>query len=163
LTWPSTVGVGIAHWLNDCHRVSLDGIWVHWENAFDTLGLQLTHTQIPLVINDQFPFLWRDSISLRLGYEYFLTPCSVLRAGYVYNSNQVPDGTLTPYIPATLEHGFSVGAGKSWNDYSVDIAYQFSFGPDRRVGTSDVVGGDFNNSLFQTKAHWLAVSLTRQF
>jgi hypothetical protein len=87
----------------------------------------------------------------------------VLRTGYVYNSNQIPDGTLTPYLPAILEHGFSIGWGGTWNDYLLDIAYQFSFGPDRVVTTSNVVGGDFNGSVVEAQAHWLAVTLTRQY
>jgi len=51
---------------------------------------------------------------VRLGYEFFATESCVARAGYVYNVNQIPDGTLTPYLPATLEHAFSTGLGFMW-------------------------------------------------
>lgn len=170
LTWPRSVGIGMVHTIGQRHRLSTDVIYINWSSAFDTMGLHLTNASNPLVtqllgpeIVDQFPFYWRDSVSVRLGYEYFVTPCTVLRTGYVYNTNQIPDGTLTPYLPATLEHGFSLGLGRTWNSYSVDLAYQYSFGPDRTVGISDLAGGDFNNSVFKSQAHWLGVSLTRRF
>jgi long-chain fatty acid transport protein len=170
LTWPRTVGIGMMHDLSERHRISTDVIWVNWSKAFDSIGLTLTNASNPIVpgllgptVTDQFPFAWRDSVSIRLGYEFFMTPVSVLRAGYVYNSNQVPSGTLTPYVPAILEHGFSVGFGRTWNDFSLDLAYQFAFGPDRVVATSDLAGGDFSNSVFQAQAHWLALALTWQY
>jgi hypothetical protein len=87
----------------------------------------------------------------------------VLRAGYVYNSNQVPDGTLTPYVPAILEHGVSIGCGRTWDLWSLDLAYQYAFGPDRAVGVSDLVGGDFNGAVFESHAHWLGLALTCQY
>ena len=110
-----------------------------------------------------FPFNWNDSLSIRLGYEFAATEYTVLRTGYVYNVNQIPDGTLTPYIPAILEHGFSAGMGHTWGTSSLDLAYQYSFGPDRSVGTSDLVGRDFDNSVFHASAHWLSVALTKRF
>jgi long-subunit fatty acid transport protein len=149
-------------------------IWVNWENAFDTIGLHLSNPTNPVVagllgptVSDQFPFHWRNSLSFRLGYEFFYNSDSVLRAGYVYNLNQVPSGTLTPYVPAILEHGISVGWGRTWESWSLDLAYQFSFGPSRIVGQSDLVGGplggDFDNSVFDAKAHWFAVAFTRRY
>lgn len=160
LAWPRSVGVGMKHRLCDNRRLSVDVIWFNWSRAFDNIGLQLSNQT--MAVADQFPLDWYDSISVRLGYEVFPTPCSVLRAGYVYNSNTVPSATLTPYIPATLEHAFSVGCGKRRGPWSLDVAYQFSFGPDRDVTISDIVGGDFNDSRMEAQAHWIFVSLLRQ-
>lgn len=168
LAWPRSVGLGVRHDLCPHRRISADVVWYDWPHAFDTLGLRLTNPThpafVPLgAIQDQFPLYWRDSVSLRLGYEYFFAPCRVLRAGYVYHSNQIPEGTLTPYIPAVLEHAFSVGYGRSWRHWSVDLAYQFSFGADRHVTTSDLVGGDFDGSTIEARAHWIFLSFLRQF
>lgn len=166
LTWPRSVGVGVKHRLCEHRRVSADVIWFNWSNAFDNIGLELsngTNQLLPTTVSDQFPLNWSDSVSVRLGYEWFPTPCSVLRAGYVYHSNSIPSGTLTPYIPATLEHAVSVGWGRRRGNWSLDLAYQFSFGPDRDVTTSDLVGGDFNNSRVEAQAHWISLSLLREF
>jgi len=168
ITAPRSVGLGVTHYLCPHRRVSADVIWFDWSDAFDTIGMRLTDPRNPAFapltpLQDQFPLHWRDSVSLRLGYEYFVTACSVLRAGYVFHPNPIPDGTLTPYIPATLEHAFSIGYGRRWGVWSIDLAYQFSFGPDQHVTTSDFAGGDFDNSKMEARAHWISLSLLRQF
>lgn len=170
ITWPRSFGVGMVHTMGDRHRFSSDLIWIGWSSAFDTMGMTLSDPTNPLVsqllgptLGDEFPFHWNDSLSIRLGYEFALNECTVLRTGYVYNVNQVPDGTLTPYIPAILEHGFSAGLGRTWGTCSLDLAYQYSFGPERTVGTSDLVGGDFDNSVFRASAHWLSAAFTKRF
>jgi long-chain fatty acid transport protein len=170
ITWPRSVGLGMVHDISCRHRVSTDLIWINWANAYDTLGMRLSNPSNPVVgaalgtsLGDEFPLHWRDSLSVRLGYEFLATDWSVWRLGYTYNLNQLPDETLTPYIPATLEHGVSVGWGCTRGQYSLDVAYQFSIGPERTSGASSLVGGDFDSSSYNAQAHWISVALTRQF
>jgi long-subunit fatty acid transport protein len=167
LVWPRSLGLGLTHWLADRHRVSTDVIWFDWSHAFDRIDVKFTDSSNPLFpailgpeITDSFPLDWRDSVSIRFGYEFFATPCDVLRAGYTYSSPTVPNSTLTPYIPATLEHTFSAGYGKQWDSTRFDIGYQFAFGPEANVHESDVVGGDFEFSTVKAQAHWLFLGLT---
>ncbi|MHC4398469.1 MAG: OmpP1/FadL family transporter [Planctomycetota bacterium] len=166
LTWPRSLGLGVKHSFCDHRRISADVIWFDWSSAFDEIGLALTNGSnrlLPTAVNDQFPLRWRDSISVRLGYEHFLTPCCVVRAGYAAHRNPIPSDTLSPYIPTILEHAVSVGLGKRWDGYRVDLAYQFSFGSDRSVTQSGIVGDDFSNSRAGAQAHWISVSLLHQF
>lgn len=170
LVWPRSVGLGVKHNLNEQHRVSVDVIWYDWSHAFDEIDLKLTDPSSAVIgglvggqIRDSFPLDWDDSVSLRMGYEWFLASCKVLRAGYVFHADPIPTSTLTPYIPAILEHAFSVGYGRQWNEWGVDVAYQFSFGPEQHVGTSGLAGGDFSGSEVKAQAHWLGVSMTRRF
>ncbi|QDT49091.1 Outer membrane protein transport protein (OMPP1/FadL/TodX) [Symmachiella dynata] len=170
LAWPRSAGVGVAHWLNCRQRISTDLMWYDWSNAYDQLDIRLRNSTNPIFpavlgpeISDSFPLRWRDSLSVRLGYELFTPNDSVFRAGYVYNTRNLPSATLTPLIPATLEHSFTVGYGKSWSDWQWNFAYQFSFGPERSVGTSALAGGDFSNSESNSQAHWISLSLIRRF
>ena len=48
-------------------------------------------------------------------------------------------------------------------EYGVDLGYQLMFGPDRTVGTSGFVGGDFNGSTSTATAHWFLLSVIRRF
>ena len=82
----------------------------------------------------------------------------MLRCGYVYHPNPIPDSTLTPLIPAVLQHAVAAGIGKQCGPVSLDFAYQFSFGVEEHVGTSRLVGGDFSNSEVKAQAHWVGVS-----
>ena len=83
--------------------------------------------------------------------------------GYVYHDSPVPDGTLTPYLDGVLEHAFSVGYTRHGSRAMLNLAYQYSFGPERRVGQSDLVGGDFSNSTFDAQAHWACIGLLVPF
>ncbi|WP_164102565.1 OmpP1/FadL family transporter [Candidatus Laterigemmans baculatus] len=170
ITWPQSVGVGIRHELAERHTLSTDVLWFDWSEAFDSLELTMTNPTDPTfagllgpTVRDALPLNWRDTVSVRVGYEYDWTCCTVLRAGYVYHRNPIPNSTLTPFIPATLEHALSTGFGHRWDHSRFDMGYQYSFGPSCTVGTSDVVGGDFDNSWVDSSAHWLFASYQQQF
>jgi long-chain fatty acid transport protein len=81
------------------------------------------------------------------------------RAGYVYHDSPVPNATLNPYVDGVLEHAFSLGVSRFYDDAVLNLAYEYAFGNERHVGDSALVGDDFSNSTFDADAHWIAVSL----
>jgi long-chain fatty acid transport protein len=171
LCWPATVGIGIKQDLTTRQRVSLDVVWVDWADAFKDINIELNDSSNPIfthylgqVFNQSIPVNWWDSVSVRTGYEWFYSDSSVVRLGYIYTSGTIPSSTLTPWIPATLENTFTIGWGTTLPDaWHLDLAYQYSFGPQRTVGTSALVGGDFSNSTIDAQAHWFGVGLTHTF
>ncbi len=169
IAWPRSVGVGLRHAFNPRRIVMADVVWYDWSHAFNSFDLLLTDPTNPAFramlgpsIAEQFPLHWRDSVSVRLGYEHWLCPCHVLRCGYVYHRNPIPDGALTPYIEGILEHAVSAGYGCA-GAWELDAAYQFSFGPDRTVDRSYFIGGDFDGSHHDVQAHWLSLGALRRF
>jgi long-subunit fatty acid transport protein len=172
LNWPRSLSGGINHVFGEerRHRVSADIIWFDWSDAFDHVGLDLLRSTNPLFtallgpqVHDEFPLRWRDSISTRLGYEFALTPRDILRCGYIYHPQPVPSQTLTPYIPAILEHAFSVGYSRQLHSWDFNIAYQYSFGVDRSVTRSGLIGSNFDFSTLEANVHWLSFSFTYRF
>lgn len=170
VTWPRSLGLGIRHEICPHRIASADVIWYDWTNAFDTLDLHLSNAENPAfeaalgpTVDEVIPLYWRDTVSMRLGYEHHFGCHRVGRIGYTYHRNPVPAGTLTPYLQTILEHTFSVGYGWRRGHWDVNLAYQFAFGPEVHVATSDVVGGDYDDSRHTAQAHVLAVTLLRQF
>lgn len=170
LVWPQSFGVGIQHIFSDRHRVGADVVWYGWSHAFDRLDLQLSDPSHPAfqalapTISDSFSLSWEDSITVRTGYEFLYSQRDIFRLGYVYNSNTVPTGTLTPYIPALLDHTVSTGYTRIFRkDLRFNVAYQYAFGDTRDVGISNIVGGDFSQSSVDSDAHWLFLSLSQSF
>ena len=131
ITFPQSVGAGIRHELCPHRILSVDLVWYDWSSAFDTIGLRLSSPSNPFfpALNEQVPLRWRDSLSTRVGYEMHFANDRRLRFGYVHHSVAIPSGTMTPYIPAALEHAFSTGFGVKCFDWNLDLAYMFSFGP----------------------------------
>ena len=162
LVWPRSIGVGMAHQLCSHRRISLDFIYFGWSDSFSELPVSF-YDDVLGAAADTVPLHWTDSISVRAGYEHILQNNDIVRLGYVHNSKNIPDSTLTPFIPATLEHTFSAGYGREIGNNRVDLAYQFSWGPEAVVETSDVLGGDFDNSRTEASAHWMYISWQRRY
>jgi len=170
VTWPRWLGLGVRHAISQRHVVSADVIWFDWSDAFDRLDLRLTNPTDPLydlllgrTFNEYLPLDWADSTSLRFGYEQHLTPCHVLRCGYVYHRSPIPESYLTPYLQTTLEHNFTIGFGWLGRAWDTDVSYQYSFDRERAVGDSLLLGGDFDDSRHHSQVHIVSVGFTRRW
>ena len=166
LKWPRSVAVGLKHEFYEHHRASVDVIWYDWAHAFNNLGLELSGSSNPLVpftIRDRFPMNWTNTVSTRLGYEWFPDNRNTFRGGYVYHGSPVPDSTLNPYLDGVLTNAFSLGYSRSYQRWVLNLAYQYNFGQHRRVGDSSIVGGDFDNSSLSAQAHFAMFSVLVPF
>ncbi len=163
IEWPQSAGVGVRQQLGPYETLSADVIWFGWSGAFDEAGLRLRNSSNPGFppINENIPLNWRDSVSLRTGYERQLAIGGTLRLGYVYHRNPIPDATLTPFIQATLQHAVSAGYGWRCGDWNVDLGYMYLFGPTQRVGDSQLLGDDFSVSSHDATVHAVFFGLQR--
>ncbi len=166
MKWPRSVAFGLKHDLCPHRRVSADVIWYDWAHAFDQINIQLNNPQpaiLPPTTNDVFPLHWTNSVSLRLGYELLPTDVDIFRMGYTYHGSPVPNSTLNPYLDGILQHAFSLGYSRKLRRAQFNAAYQYSFGPQRVVGTSEIIGGDFSNTTMRAQAHIAMLSLLFPF
>jgi len=170
MAWPRSLGLGVRQEVGLQGVLSADVYWYNWSRAFDNFRVNLSDASNPVFaqvlgpqIQETMPLAWRDTVSVRVGYEHFLTERQVVRAGYIYHRNPIPDGTLAPFIQTTLEHSPSIGYGWQNECYAIDLAYQYSFDRPRDVASSDFVGGDFDQARHHTTAHWFFFSFLRRF
>ncbi len=170
IVWPASLGAGVTHRFSQQHRSSADFVWTPWSHAFDKLDLKLSGGPNPLFnvllgskVHDRLALDWNDAFAIRLGHEYFMTPCDVLRGGYIFHNSPIPNGTLIPNLGGTLEHALSLGYGHQWQQWRMDVAYQYSWSPTSHVGHSRIAGGDYDNSSFRAQAHWLFVGFSCHF
>ncbi len=157
---PRAVALGVRRDVDPAGRFSAEVTWRNWSAAFDEVGFDLRNGSGALGVTevaDAVRFRWNDTWTIGLGYEHDLTAAHTLRLGYTYHQSPSPSATLTPVVPVTLEH--VVGAGFGWRhgDAQLDLSYQYTFGPTRKVGTSALVGGDFDDSRLTVAGHvWFA-------
>lgn len=171
MTWPRSVAVGFKHNLCPHRRVSADVIWYDWAHAFDDISFRLTNPTNPAVpaalgtatIGDIFPANWRNSVAMHLGYEWLPNDLVTWRFGYVYHGSPPPSSTLNPFLDGILQHAFSVGCSYRLPRAYLNASYQYNYGPTQHVGTSSIVGGDFNNSSMTAQAHFAMLSLLFPF
>lgn len=164
---PRSVAAGVRHDLGPRARLSSEITWRDWSDAFAGIDLDLSHGRGALgvtSVRDRVRFAWRDTITMAVGAE--LVPArgaSVIRVGYSHHPSPAPSASLTPVIPVTLEHVLAVGLGWRFGDTALDLSYQYTFGPPRRVEQSRLVGGDFASSSLEVSGHAWFVGVTRHW
>lgn len=169
-TWPQTIGVGVAYEPNHRHHFLADVQWYQWASAFDEIQLNLSNGNNAgfnallggSSLEDTLPLNWENSYAFKLGYEHYREK-STFQAGYIYNKNPVPSDTLTPLIPGILEHALSLGYDHRGQRWILSTAYQYSFGPKQSVGTSKIIGGDFDDSSMEVNAHWIFFNMMYRY
>ena len=167
-TWPQSLGIGMTHRLKDGHKISADVAWIDWSSAFDKVKFKLSDGDNPAFgysAQDTFPLDWKDSYAFRLGYEHLLNVAETLRFGYLYNRNPVPDSTLVPVIPGILQHLVSIGYGRNWGSWTLDVAYQYTFGSRQSVDNSKILDmvGDYDNSSVDVDGHIFRLGVQYNF
>lgn len=135
ITFPQTVAVGYAFRPTAKLKLEVDWEWTNW----DTLNSVRLHSPNPAFATDPgsvIPFNWEDSSFYELGVQYELNKTWVLRAGYIFSENTVPNSTFAPTLPDSNRHVFSIGVGHETKRYTLDLVYQYSFADDRTVSNS---------------------------
>ena len=132
IDFPQSVAAGYAFRPNKKLKLEVDIEWTNW----DTLNKVKLHSSNPAFATDPnstIPFNWMDSFFYEFGVQYLLDDHWVVRGGYIYSENTVPDSTFSPSVPDADRHVFSAGLGYSTERFGVDIVYQYSLSDDRKV------------------------------
>jgi long-chain fatty acid transport protein len=133
-TFAGQAGVGFA--VRPARRwvLALDVKRIFWDDAIDTIEVRATDPDVqgaPPEIVLPFVFDWQDQWVFALGGDYRLNDRLTLRAGYNYGENPVPDETLTPLFPATVEHHATLGASWLVGSRVFEIALERAFESDQ--------------------------------
>jgi long-chain fatty acid transport protein len=162
LTFPSQLVFGVAVQATSKLNVMADVQWVQWEK-FETLALQFERLPQKIIRED-----YENTIGVRVGTEYAITPKYMARLGYLSHGAAAPDQTVTPNLPEGPRNEFTAGFGGSLGEkFHVDLAYQYIDQADRRGRTTD--GGlaaptpAVNNGLYTFNAHLFGATFTYKF
>ncbi len=135
ITFPQSVTGGLAWRPTDKLKLEVDVEWTDW----DTLNSVRLHSPNPAFANDPgstIPFNWMSSFFYEFGAQYQLKKDLVLRAGYIYSENTVPNSTFSPTLPDGNRNVVSCGVGYTWKRFTVDLTYQWSRTNTRTVKNS---------------------------
>ena len=148
--WPSILGIGLSHQICPCRTLGIDVLWTRWSGAKVSYDMVLTNPSSPVFgavlgpqVPERFPLEWQDSVAIRLGFQRCLGNGRIVRTGYVYHPNVIPDDTLTPFIQSILQHTVSIGYGWHVGAYEIDLGYQYMFWPEPERGKKRFPGWRF--------------------
>lgn len=115
--WPASFGLGLAWQVTAPLLVTADVQRLRWSTTMQRFNFGPDGATQPM------PLRWRDQTVYALGIAYRITPTVVLRGGYNYGANPVPNSTLNYLGPAITERHYSVGLGWAWDArHHLDVA-----------------------------------------
>ena len=131
--WPSAIGMGAAFKMSDSIMFAADFKRLMWSDVMDSFKMSFVadSTQAnPMaagyagqVLDVSMKQNWKDQDIIQLGATFTMSPELVLRAGFNYAENPVPDQYMNPLFPAIVEQHYTGGVGYN---LSKDQAVNFS-------------------------------------
>ena len=111
--------------------------WTDWD-SLNTLTLRQSSGNVPL------PFKWESSCLYEFGVTRNLPRGFNVSAGYVYSENSVPNESFNPLIPDSNRHIISAGIGQTLDRFNWQLAYQYTYGPHRKIDNGTLGNGDYS-------------------
>jgi len=150
-------------------RLNFQIDWIDWSSSFNRLPIKLTNGNNADIngivgsdtIKEEPRLSWHDRFVYRVGVEYAVLDNLSLRLGYAYGQSPVPDATLTPLTGVIMEHTIGAGAGYRWDQFRIDLGYQYDVPTSRHVGQSKLLSGEYSDSRTEVGMH--SVGLTGSF
>ncbi|GEP45586.1 OmpP1/FadL family transporter [Brevifollis gellanilyticus] len=130
MTFPGSVALGYGFDVTDRFTIGFDAKWIN-NSCHDDIPIRTGNLPPPL---KRVPLQYKDSIDLGTAVSYKLNEAWIVRSGYLFSENSMPDKYFTPAIPAYDRHIFSLGVGWRGKSNRIDATYGFIFSPDRDVG-----------------------------
>ena len=158
MTFPASLAIGYGIDLTNRLTLGFDFKWTA-NQSHDDIPLDTSDSN-SLLPKSSIPLNWRNSIDLGTGATYQLSEHWLLRAGYLFSENSMPDRSYTPAIPGYDRHIFSLGVGWKGQRDRIDLAYGFVNQPDRSVTNADVPN---LNGRYQNQRHVVMLSVSHKF
>jgi len=131
---PQELGIGAALKMTDTLLLAAEINWIDWSSAVKSGTLRASKPDNPAAP----PMLeliaehdWRDQYVIALGMVYDWDNQTVVRAGYNYGRNPVPDENLVPFLAPITEHHLTFGFGRILNNiWRIDAAFEWDIHAD---------------------------------
>lgn len=156
ITLPHQVFAGISYKGFDPFILEVGMRWENW-SSFKELNVNFDNGMQSKQIRN-----WNDTYAFNVGAQYKLNNAVVLRAGYLYGQNPVPDSTFDPTIPDSDTHLFCVGTGLNFGKLTIDLAYAYQLQEDRTKNNA-IIAPLPANGKYSTDINILAASLKYRF
>lgn len=157
-TFAAQAGIGFAFRATERWTLALDLKRYFWDDAIDTIEVRATSPDVPGAPPEvvlPFVFDWKDQWIVAFGGDFRWSDRLTLRAGYNFGENPVPDNTLTPLFPATVEHHVSVGASWLHGHRTYEIALEHAFENNSVNGNPDPRVNPFGPGSEVSHQQWL--------
>jgi long-chain fatty acid transport protein len=173
LKFPQSIGFGTSYVISNSLKIAADLEWINWANAFDKMTIKLSNGANPNInkmlgnsgtFNLDFPMNWKNSVVVKLGGEYSVNNDLILRLGYVYGGNPVPETTIFPIFPAIVENHLTVGASyKVSAPMTIHAAFEMALNKSLTASNPSLIANEYNGSTSQLSTSLIHLSVSYNF
>ena len=160
ITFPMQLVAGVSVQATEKLMLLADYQFTGW-SSFDELPLEFGRLEDDARIED-----YGDTHAVRVGAEYDLLDPLTARVGYLFNTDAVPDKTVTPLLPESERNQFTIGLGWHATDaVELNVSYQRLEQNDRRgrvrgARPGEELSTDLNQGLFSFNANLIGATFT---
>lgn len=147
---PDVARFGVMHVIADKYRIEVDTSWTRWSTQ-KNLNVQGSTSELNALS-------MRDSIGVMTGLSWFWRENATFRFGYAFDQAATRDGGFNARIVDASSHRLSLGTGADLFDVHLDVAYAYSFSPNRTIQNAGVFDGTWRN-----RRQSLALSVSKHF
>ncbi len=151
IDFPQSIVVGYSFRPTPRWNFEVNVEWTDWD-SLNTVTLSQPSGNLHV------PFNFSSSFYYQVGGTYYCPGGFNLSAGYFFAENSVPSKDFTPAVPDSDHHVFNVGVGQKYNDLEWNLAYQFTYGPERTV-----INGTSADGSYEFISHAFSVSIGYSF
>ena len=170
-TLPDVMSLGLFAPLVRHATLSLESDFVHWRPAFRQLVVRLSggsdNDLNKLVgsssLEDVIPLHWRNQEFYRAGISLPVTESANLRGGYAFSNDPVPSSTLVPLTAAITKQFVTAGLDYHHRRFGAAMAYEAGLPQTERVGTSQLLSGEYSNSRVDLFLQSLSLTTSLNF
>ena len=159
---PDSLGLGVAWQPTEKLTLEFDAERTGW-SSMKKLEFKFDSPQFSNFNGKPKPLNWKDVWCYKFGGQYALTKNIDLRAGYMYDTNPIPDSTLGPVLPDSDRHSFSIGQGFHNDIFALDLAYMWTHFVDRTVSNQNMAELTGANGTYKSDVHLFGGSVTVKF
>jgi len=148
IQFPQTITLGYSFRPTPDWNFEFDIEWTDWDNL-NTPTIHLSeNADTPLVFNYESSFLYEFGVTKKFGSNWRAS------AGYIYSENSVPNESFNPLVADSNRHVLSAGIGQNYEHWNWYLAYQYAYGPHRRIDQQTVADG-----TYRFQSHAISLSL----
>lgn len=129
LELPQEAGIGVSFRPVRPLLLAVDLSWIDWSGSMKRTTLRATDPDtpgVPPVLESTTKLNWRDQYVVAIGVAYDATDRIILRAGYNYGRNPIPNETLNPVMAVFAQHHVTAGGGyKISRTWHADLAVEY--------------------------------------
>lgn len=159
---PREASLGVAVQATETLLVAVEGTWIDWSSALGSSRIKAKNPNNPaapskLTLRNELN--WRDQYVIAVGLAYQPTPEWILRAGYNYANNPIPNKNLTPLLGTITQQHATLGAGyHPGNHWMFDAALEYDMPAEANYSNQSAPFTQDAHQKLSTLALWLSVS-----